>query len=81
MTATASAATTQRWRIDQASTPRVDRVDVSRRSPARELACAMLRARATLLVPRSSRALIIGVSVNETSRLTITATAAVMPNW
>ena len=30
--------------------------------------------------PRSSRALIIGVSVNDTSRLTITATAAVMPN-
>ncbi len=29
----------------------------------------------------NSRALIIGVSVNDTSRLTITATAAVMPNW
>jgi len=30
---------------------------------------------------RNSRALIIGVSVNETSKLTNTATAAVIPNW
>jgi hypothetical protein len=30
---------------------------------------------------RSIRALIIGVSVNETSSETSTATAAVMPNW
>ena len=30
---------------------------------------------------RRRRALIIGVKVKETSRLTMTATAAVMPNW
>ena len=68
--------------MDSRSDPRVAAVEPRVEAAAASAAVRVaVRRRGRWSRTRIMRALIIGVSVNETSRLTITDTAAVTPNW